>query len=191
MIDQHDFASIAKELSDYDAKREKIIKEARDITKLSKHAIYCLHRNEVEEAKQALVSAENELQRLIDLTNGDSSLRQGSLSQSVEEYVEAKAFLYFLERQTLMPRNVVASVDAEEYLLGLCDLTGELGRYAVLKATARDTAAVKVVRDLLDALFGKMLELDLRNGELRRKYDGVKYAVQKVEQLLYELELRS
>lgn len=34
-----------------------------------------------------------------------------------------------------------------------------------------------------------MLEFDFRNGYLRRKYDGLKYAVKTIEEILYELSL--
>ena len=34
-----------------------------------------------------------------------------------------------------------------------------------------------------------MIEFDFRNGPLRRKYDGLKYAVKKIEEILYELSL--
>ncbi len=44
-------------------------------------------------------------------------------------------------------------------------------------------------RDLLTALNGKLLEFDFRNGALRRKYDGVKWGVRRMEDLLYELSV--
>lgn len=96
----------------------------------------------------------------------------------------------FLKEGRLVRKDELGLVTDEEYLLGLCDVAGELGRHAVHRATERDIAAVRRVRELLDALLGELLQFDFRNGELRRKYDGVKYSVQKVEQLLYELALR-
>jgi DNA-binding protein H-NS len=40
-------------------------------------------------------------------------------------------------------------------------------------------------------LNAKMLEFDFRNGPLRRKYDGLKYAVRNIEDILFELSLQS
>ena len=34
-----------------------------------------------------------------------------------------------------------------------------------------------------------MLEFDFRNGHLRRKYDGLKYALKNIEEILFELSL--
>lgn len=53
------------------------------------------------------------------------------------------------------------------YLAGVLDFTGELNRYAVARATARDVGAVLRARDVVDALQGQFLQMDLRNGALR------------------------
>lgn len=54
-----------------------------------------------------------------------------------------------------------------------CSFTGELNRFAVLRATARDVEGVKRCRDVADALFAQLMLFDWRNGNLRRKFDAV------------------
>ena len=49
--------------------------------------------------------------------------------------------------------------------------------------------AVRLCRDLVDAMMGEMLQFDLRNGALRKKYDALKYTLRKMENVLYELSL--
>ena len=63
------------------------------------------------------------------------------------------------------------------------DFTGELNRYAVLRATARDLPAVHQCRDVVDQLFGQLMLFEWRNGNLRRKFDAVKYTLKKLEQV--------
>ena len=41
----------------------------------------------------------------------------------------------------------------------------------------------------IDAIHGQLLQFDLRNGELRKKYDSIKYNLQKAENTLYDLTL--
>lgn len=77
------------------------------------------------------------------------------------------------------------------YLGGCLDFTGELGRLAVLKATRRDVRAVERIRDILDEFYAQLINFDFRNGALRKKYDALKYAVKKVETLMYELSLQT
>lgn len=69
------------------------------------------------------------------------------------------------------------------------DFTGELNRIAIARATARDTEAVQKARDCVEGLMGQFLRFDLRNGALRKKYDGLKYTLKKLENTLYELSL--
>ena len=45
---------------------------------------------------------------------------------------------------------------------GILDFTGELGRVAIVQATKRDEAAVQRARDLVEAIMGQFLRLDLR-----------------------------
>ena len=63
---------------------------------------------------------------LVALTEKNSSLRDGSLASSLEEYAEAKCFDYYLETKCLLPRQNVPIVDKNEYLGGVIDFTGEL-----------------------------------------------------------------
>jgi predicted translin family RNA/ssDNA-binding protein len=189
LINKDEFLHLKQFLEDYDAARDTIIKESRDITKLSKQAIYSLHREELDTAREQLDGAEIIVAKLLEKIKTDPTLRTGGFSASLEEYTEAKAFLMFLEKGKLITCKELQFVSAEEYLLGLCDLTGELMRYAVMRATKRDKSAVEKTRDMIDAIYGQFVMFDFRNSELRRKYDSIKYNLQKVENVLYDMAL--
>jgi hypothetical protein len=62
-------------------------------------------------------------------------------------------------------------------------------RYAVGRATVADSASVALCNDLVSDFFQKFLAFDFRNGNLRRRYDSLKYCVRRLESLLYELSL--
>ena len=62
-------------------------------------------------------------------------------------------------------------------------------RRAVIAATKHRTADVKKIHEAVEGLYGQFVRFDFRNGELRRKYDSIKYNLQKVEQMLYDLSL--
>jgi hypothetical protein len=82
-------------------------------------------------------------------------------------------------------------VNSDEYLGGVMDFCGEINRFAVLAATRRDVDAVASARECVDALLSQLMLFEFRNGSLRRKYDGVKYTLQKLEQVSYDLSLAS
>ena len=81
------------------------------------------------------------------------------------------------------------SVHKSEYLGALLDFCGEMNRWAVQQACARDKEAVLKCRDLALQIQAEFLQLDLRNGGLRRKYDALKYTVRNLERVLYDLTL--
>mmetsp|Transcript_14482 Transcript_14482/g.39216 ORF Transcript_14482/g.39216 Transcript_14482/m.39216 type:complete len:181 (+) Transcript_14482:323-865(+) len=145
-------------------------------------------------------------------------LRMGSYSASMEEYGEAMAFLVFLKEGRLVRKSELPLCDTEErwvtrlykrtcqrdlcklphlctlprvlrYLGAILDFTGELNRFCVKAATARDKEAVKRCRDLCDAIMGEFLQFNLRNSSPRKKFDSLKYTLKKLENTLYELSL--
>merc|ERR1719193_1006954 len=79
--------------------------------------------------------------------------------------------------------------DDEEYLSGVIGACQELVRYAIRRATALDQRSVRLCRDYVAEVKSQLLSFDFRNGPLRRKFDGVKYAERRCEDLLYELSL--
>lgn len=184
-----DFSDIRETFDRVDEEREAIIKESRDLLKLSKHAIYSVHRGDLEKAKEQLASAAKIKARLDEMVKENCALKTGGYSSALAEYVEAATFFHFITDHRLATREALG-VDPEEYLLGLADLTGELARRAVLQATKRNEEAVKEIHAFLEALYGQFVQFDFRNGELRRKYDSIKYNLQKVEQILYDLALQ-
>jgi|GEM_PF-5705306 len=115
IIDEREFEAIRQGMDAFDAKRETIIKESRDILKLSKHAIYSIHRDEFETAQQQLEDAEAIKTRIEQEIDGDKDLRTGGFSNALEEYVEAKTLLSFITHQRIATMKEL-KVEPEEYL---------------------------------------------------------------------------
>lgn len=74
------------------------------------------------------------------------------------------------------------------YVGGLCDLTGEIGRYAVAAATRRDAAAVRECYETDIAVLELLGSLPAGN-KLSKKLDALHGSVRKLETILYELSL--
>jgi predicted translin family RNA/ssDNA-binding protein len=120
----------------------------------------------------------------------DRSVREANLSERVEELVRLTAYQHFLETGTLLPP--VDWATDEEYLAGaLMGLARDLQQYGMGRATVRDVSSVQAACDLVSACMDYLLELDFRNGPLRRKYDGTKYSLKALETFLYELAVTS
>lgn len=183
------FDGISQDMKAYDEKRETVIQKSREIQKLSKQAIFSIHRSDIAQADERLDRARSVYDELSHLVVEQPSLRSGSFSNSLEEYCEAVIFRQYVQDHTMLVPADVPMANTEEYLGGLLDFTGELNRWAIARATQRDTAAVQHARDCVDTIMGCFLRLDLRNGQIRKKYDALKYTLKKLENTLYELSL--
>ncbi|VDM42471.1 unnamed protein product [Toxocara canis] len=123
-------------------------------------------------------------------------------------------FASFLETGELLDRASVANelgvdvdasigfhLDLEDYLFGVLNLASEVARYAINSVAAGDNARpfqviyIKYVVWIQIAAFVKNVDemfrlLNLKNDALRRRYDVLKYDVQKCEQIVYDLAIR-
>ncbi len=75
--------------------------------------------------------------------------------------------------------------------MALAGLTDELSRLSVNSVTLGDNdLAVRISAFVKDLHAGFQL-LNLKNDFLRKRVDGIKYAVKKVEDVVYDLSLRN
>jgi predicted translin family RNA/ssDNA-binding protein len=187
MINKQDFKKIREKLSRYDSNREKLIKKARDVLKLSKQLIYTIHRKNLKEAKE-LVDELNKEKKILDkIASSDKKLfYEGSYSQAMQEYVEALTYYGFIKNGKI-PILSALKVNEQDYLMGICDLTGELGRKAVTIAH-KSPKEVEKIKNLVEEIFGEFIKFDLRNGNLRKKADSIKWNLKKLEEVMYDVK---
>ncbi|XP_056389690.1 translin isoform X1 [Hyla sarda] len=121
----------------------------------------------------------------------------------LQRLVFQAAFLVYLEKEQLVTRDAVAEIlgieserekgfhlDIEDYLSGVLNLASELSRLAVNSVTAGDyTRPLRISAFINELDFGFRL-LNLKNDSLRKRYDGLKYDVKKIEEVVYDLSIR-
>lgn len=181
------FAELQKEFLRYDEEREKLIKKSRDVLKLSKLVIYAVHRGELEKAGKLVEEMEKEKKELEKIAGHSGKMvYEGSYKIALQEYVEAVLYYNFVKTGKLSELKVMA----EHFILGLCDLPGELMRRAVFLAGKGKAEEVAKIRDIVDEIYGELLKFDFRDNEIRRKVDGVKYELAKLEDLVLNLRLK-
>mmetsp|Transcript_16617 Transcript_16617/g.58167 ORF Transcript_16617/g.58167 Transcript_16617/m.58167 type:complete len:450 (+) Transcript_16617:108-1457(+) len=113
----------------------------------------------------------------------------------IESHLCCLSLMSFFERGVLSPevpescRIGIDDRDDEWYLLGILDAVRELERYAVNRGQALDLDSIRLCLEAVQCLQQALQQFDFRNSELRRRFDGVKYAVRKFEHLAYEVNL--
>ena len=205
-VDEDALETARAAYAEYDLAREGVIKACREPQKQAKQAIAALHRGEAAKAAQSLQAARDGALRVLDKeVAAHPALRgQGAVRAMLEELAEAALFEAWLQgadeaattagpRTLLLPDSAAllgGHLQTAEYIGGLCDLVGEVGRYAVRKATERDKAAVREALAVAVAVQSALLALGSSAPRgTHKKGDALRTAVRKMETLLYELSL--
>ncbi|CAL9130469.1 unnamed protein product [Musa acuminata var. zebrina] len=124
----------------------------------------------------------------------------GDWRSETQAAVSLIAFLHWLETGNLLVHaeaekklgldNSEFGLDIEDYLIGICFMSNELPRYVVNQVTAGDYDSPKNVLKFLTDLHSAFRMLNLRNDFLRKKFDGMKYDLRKVEEVYYDVKIR-
>jgi predicted translin family RNA/ssDNA-binding protein len=214
LLPMDDLEALQLRMVHRDELREALIKKSRDGQKAAKQSIFALHRGDPEKALELLQQChECILQQLLPIVQEEPPLRNGCFANVLEEYVEAKMFMTWLYGKdsisaatttvsnsssidiasgvVLLPADFDIHLEPEEYLGGLCDLTGEVGRYAVQRGTARDVRGVQLCLQTNSDIYTALQSLERLPGGngMNKKLDTVRQSVWKLERMLYEMSL--
>lgn len=185
-IDKEEFEKISKNYEKYDSLRENVIILSRSVLKESKRLLFAMHRGK-EGTLDALEDAKSRLDLIL---QSDASLsKEGSYIVAMQEYVEAKAYYCIINEKKLL-RAKDFGISDEIYILGICDLCGELTRHAVISSINKKYDVVEELREFVSNIFECLLLFNPRNGNLRKKIDAVKWELKKMEDLMLELSLK-
>ena len=159
------------------------------ILSAAKRSIFAWQRQNQAEAEQLLTEAKTACMQGEKICRRDVLLsHEGAWRAALEEYCEAAFVHAFFVRGRISAADAPTQ-DPEIVIGGLSDFTGELARYAVLRATEGDHATVDqlyvVSRDVIELL----LRLDL-TGSSRSKFDQAKQHLRKLEDIRYDLSSR-
>lgn len=140
----------------------------------------------VAEIEAALPSEQGSFHRYVDLWHNQLS------SSSMVAVLVA-----FFEEGTLIDAKkvpVVLGADVriplEDFLMGVCNALTEMVRISTNRVVIADyITPVRCARFAAD-VFEAFKELNFRNDFLRKRYDGVKYDVKRLEEIVYDLSIR-
>lgn len=189
MLNKKYFQSLRTDLLAYAEKRREVIKQAGDAQHAAKRAIFALQRDNRAEADESLKKAESNLSALTKKYSKDVRIfDEGSFKAALEEYTEAVLFKQFLDGKEIGEIKAF-KLDSDAYISGLCDVPGEIVRYAIKAATERDYKTVKRCYAVSEAIVSELVDMDL-TGYNRQKFDQAKQALNKLQQVAYEVSLK-
>jgi len=166
--------------------RTEMMRHAKDVQQKSKRAIFAYHRENKKQAQDLLKEAQADL---VQVRKGIKTIpdmsHAGFYREAMEEYVEARLYEGFLESRKILKNNEDWG-DNETYIGGLSDTTGEIGRWAIARATEHDMKSVEVALVYVNDVVEFFLSLDL-TGYLRNKADQAKKNLRNLEKIRYDM----
>jgi translin len=164
---------IEKSIDNKDKTREQALKSSRDIIIGCRKAIQCLHQNNKKDAKKHIKNSSEKLMQLQDLTKDYSDLyHAGFVENAAQEYVEAHCLYNIMNGKDLPdPDEIQTTYSA--YLLGLCDVVGELRRNALDFIRKGDDAKANECLDMMEKIYDAIIRFDYPSAlvPIRRKQD--------------------
>jgi predicted translin family RNA/ssDNA-binding protein len=189
MLDKKYLAKVRENLLTYSEKRREVIKLSGDAQHLSKKAIFALQRDDFSGAEDCLARAKNIITELNKSYKKDAGLfGEGSYRAALEEYTESKLFSLFVAGKTIGAIKDF-EIDSDIFIGGLSDVVGEILRYAIKSATEKKFSEVERCFAEAEAIVSEMVDMNL-TGYNRQKFDQAKQALNKLEQVRYEVSLR-
>ncbi|MBS3151692.1 hypothetical protein J4443_04905 [Candidatus Woesearchaeota archaeon] len=180
-----DLRHIDKEMQLFDKRRDEMLQKCHEAIRFSKRVIYAIHRDDPKAGELA-----KELKEKVSKLRTRGELQfSPTYKVAMQEYVEAICLYEFILNNKV-PTQSELYVSAPDYLSGLCDLTGELMRKANYFAIKGEINEALRTKELVDKIYEQFLLLDIRDNELRKKFDNVKYNLQKLEDLVLHMQKR-
>ncbi len=174
-------SKIDKELEERRAIKDELYDGMRKAIRLSKKAIFLIHKRKVEEAKKLLDEACQLFTKLDKIPMMHKQLvYAGIVDAAFQEYAEANIFLKLLkDAEFIAPEDI--GVPSTSYLLGLADVIGELRRKVLDSLREGNIKNAEKSLKSMELIYGELMVMDeaLRSvSEFRHKSDVARKIVE-------------
>jgi len=172
---------IEKEIDDKEKVREIALRFSRTIIINCRKSIQHLHQGHFKEAENLMRNASAQLTELYDATEKYPDLSNaGFVENAAQELVEANCFYNILQDKDL-PDPQVLQTTSTAYLLGLCDLIGELRRKSldtILNSEPKEAYQYLVI---MEEIYDAILRFDYPSSlvPIKRKQDISRSLIEK------------
>jgi len=188
MINDEFLNGLKKDYQANESQRRQIISASNNILFEAKKTIFALQRQNFETAEEKLKNIQATLKNLADRFGEERLRQEGAYRAAAEEYLEGQTFYAVIKNKKIEAVKSL-NLDYEAYLGGICDLIGELVRYATNQAAGGKFSAVAKIKKNADDIMAQLVDFDM-TGYLRTKYDQARGHLRKLEQMAYEIKLR-
>jgi len=165
---------IQKDLIKREEAWERIKRDMRSATRLSKQAILFVHQQRNDDARKLLEEAKELFSKLREVSKDYPDLvYTGMVDSAFQEYVEAQTFLGLVEKDRFINLEELG-VPSISYVLGLADVVGEFRRRTLDAIRRMDVDTAENCLQTMEHIYTELTGMDegyLLVSGLRRKCD--------------------
>ncbi|KYK24380.1 RNA-binding protein [Thermoplasmatales archaeon SM1-50] len=161
--------------------REDALKTSRDIVISCRRGIQQLHRNQIREAENYIMQASQKLAYLNDITKDHPDIfHAGFIENAAQEFVEIYCLSNIMKGASL-PDPDALNVTYNAYLLGLCDVVGELRRGALDFMLEGNIAKANEYLQFMDRIYDAIMSFDYPSSliPIKKKQDMIRSLIEK------------
>ncbi|KYK33595.1 MAG: RNA-binding protein [Thermoplasmatales archaeon SG8-52-3] len=172
---------IEKSIDDKDKIREKALRLSREIIINCRKSIQSIHQNLMKDAKSNIKKASDKLEVLYGITKEHPDLyHAGFVENAAQELVEAHC-LYNIMNGKDLPDPDEIKTTYSSYLLGLCDLVGELRRTALDSIRKGKAKKADENLNMMEEIYDVIIRFDYPSGliPIKKKQDMVRGLIER------------
>ena len=161
--------------------REDALKTSRDIIIYCRRGIQQLHRDQMDEAENYIKQASAKLAQLYDFTKDHPDIfHAGFVENAAQEFVEIHCLYNIMKGQDLPDPDTIQTTYSA-YLLGLCDVVGELRRGALDFMLEGNTTKANEYLQHMDQIYDAIMSFDYPSAliPIKKKQDMVRSLIEK------------
>jgi len=184
------FLEVTKRLDEYYERREKAIKISRDLLRLAREIINNVHNKDFDRAHQLLLRANDIVEQINSIGKEDPRIIfSGFWTDVTKELAEAAIFKHVMERKLLGRQSKLPSpgdlkISDEAWILGLCEVAGEIKREILLAVRDNNFSLAKGLLSALGEIYSLVSNLAYPHSVL----PGIKSRVDYVRNILVASE---
>jgi len=167
-------SEIEEELKERKDVKDELYDAMRKATRLSKQAIFLVHKGKFEEAKKMLRETKKLFGKRDEVPVAHKELvYAGIVNAAFQEYTEAHVFLKLVQDNKFVSAQKIG-VPSASYILGLADVVGELRRKALDSLREGDVKGAEKSLETMELVYHELTSMDEAMhsvSELRRKID--------------------
>jgi len=172
---------IEKSIDDKDKIREQALRITREIIIGCRKSIQSIHQNLMKDAKNGIKKASAKLQELYEITKNHPELyHAGFVENAAQELVEASCLYNIINGEDL-PDPDDLQTTYSSYLLGLCDLVGELRRSALDSIRNNKSKEADDFLSMMQNIYDVIIRFDYPSAliPIRKKQDMIRNLIEK------------